>query len=107
MDLLGVDRAGTDGAVWSLPRGADLNANLVHLAPGGAIGAHVEREVDVVLVGVAGAGSVVLDGEDHALRAGTLIAIAKGSSRAISAAADDELLYLSVHRAMPGPVIRR
>jgi hypothetical protein len=49
----------------------------------------------------------VLDGEDHALRAGTLIAIAKGSSRAISAAADDELLYLSVHRAKPGPVIRR
>jgi hypothetical protein len=40
VDLLTVDRRGPDGVLWSLARGGDLDANLVHLAPGRAVCAH-------------------------------------------------------------------
>jgi quercetin dioxygenase-like cupin family protein len=101
-DLLAVERAGADGVVWSLPRGADLNANLVHLAPGGAIGSHTNDEVDVLLVGASGQGVVTVDGEQHEFRGGVIVAVPKHHVRSVAARDDHELLYVTVHVARAG-----
>src|SRR5690606_24180363 len=49
---------GGPGAVWSLPHGGDLDANLVLLAPHGEVGEHVNRDVDVLLAVQDGTGEV-------------------------------------------------
>jgi quercetin dioxygenase-like cupin family protein len=99
VDLAGIDRSGSDGAVWSLPHDGDLDANLVKLGAGAGIGAHRNDEVDVLLVGVAGEGVVTVDGAEHPLRVNTLLLVRKGTQRGIAAATGAELVYLSVHRA--------
>jgi quercetin dioxygenase-like cupin family protein len=107
VNLLSVDVDGADGVVWSLPHGGDLNANLVHLGAGGAIGAHVNDEVDVLLVGIAGLGFVSIDGHHHELRPGTVVAVPKGAERAIAAASPRDLAYFTVHQARAGIRIGR
>jgi quercetin dioxygenase-like cupin family protein len=107
VNLLTVDVDGSDGAVWSLARGGDLDANLVHLGPSGVIGAHVNEEVDVLVVGIAGLGSVSIDSVHHELQPGTVVAVPKRSDRAIAAAPDSDVVYLTVHRARPGLRIAR
>jgi mannose-6-phosphate isomerase-like protein (cupin superfamily) len=107
LDLLSVDHHGPDGAVWSLPHGGDLDANLVHLAPGGAIGEHRNDDVDVVLVGIEGGGWVTIDEVQTSLRPGTLVAVPKGTTRTICSHAEVELVYLTVHRSRAGLQIRR
>lgn len=97
-------RASRPGAVWSLGS-ADLNLNLIHLGPGQQVEAHVNAEVDVILVGVAGAGVVALgDGADEReerLALGLLCVIPKGVRRAIRADGGD-LAYLTCHRRRAG-----
>ena len=56
VDLGAIDTSGRDGVVWSLPHGGDLDVNLVHLAAGGSIGAHVNDEVDVAGSVMTGSG---------------------------------------------------
>jgi quercetin dioxygenase-like cupin family protein len=102
VDLLAVDRHGADGVAWSLPRGGDLDANLVHLAAGAELGAHVNEEVDVLLIGVNGTGSVTVNDGRYALRAGTIVAVPKDTKRYVAADTATELLYLTVHLARPG-----
>lgn len=47
------------GALWQLAElGRELDANLVRLPPGGAVGAHQEDVLDVLLVAVAGGGRI-------------------------------------------------
>jgi quercetin dioxygenase-like cupin family protein len=106
VDLTTVDRKGGDGAVWSLPRGGDLDANLVHLRPDGAIGAHVNDDVDVLIVGIDGAANVTIDGTQHTLRAGVAIIVPKGASRAIHADPETDVSYLTVHHARASIRIR-
>src|SRR3712207_9181576 len=67
------------GVIWALRGSGDLNANLVRFDAGGGVGEHVNDEVDVVFVGVAGSGSVRVDGEEHRLSAGTLVFAPKRS----------------------------
>lgn len=93
-----VDVAG-DGVHWTLEGSSDLNANLVRLEPGHSIGEHRNDAVDVVLLVIAGGGTVRLDGVEHAVGPHTLLSIPKGVARRI--AAGDEppgLAYLTVHR---------
>src|SRR3954464_6531176 len=101
VDLALVDRSGGAGALWSLPHGGDLDANLVRLASGQAIGAHVNSEVDVLVVGVAGLGTVDVDGAVHDLRPSRVVLVPKETRRSITAG-DGELLYLTVHRTRGG-----
>jgi mannose-6-phosphate isomerase-like protein (cupin superfamily) len=105
VDLDRVDRSGGAGAVWSLPHGGDLDANLVRLGPGEAIGAHVNSEVDVLVVVVGGSGTVDIDGAIDDLRPSVVVLVPKGASRSITAG-DGELVYLSAHRARGGLQIR-
>ena len=44
------------GVIWTLERSGDLNANLVCFGAGGGVGEHVNEEVDVLFLGVAGSG---------------------------------------------------
>jgi quercetin dioxygenase-like cupin family protein len=107
VDLAGVLAdvpSGADGAVWSTETG-DLDANLVRLGPGGAVSTHRNDEVDVLVVGVEGAGTVTVDGDDLALRAHVLLCIPRGATRAIRAH-DDGLAYVTVHRRRAGLTVR-
>jgi mannose-6-phosphate isomerase-like protein (cupin superfamily) len=99
VDLAAVDLSGPNGVVWSLPPGGDLNANLVQLTAGAAIGSHVNEEVDVLLIGIDGAGSVVVDNATYDLHPGTIVAVPRYASRHIAADSNRELVYLTVHVA--------
>jgi quercetin dioxygenase-like cupin family protein len=86
-----------DGVVWSLPHGGDLDANLVRIGPGGGVGAHVNDEVDVLIVVRGGTGEVTIGELRHPVRAGVAMSIVKGVRRSL-AAGPDGLEYLSIHR---------
>ena len=85
------------GVIWTLEESGDLNANLVRFDAGGGVGEHANEEVDVVFLGVAGSGSVRVDGEEHPLSAGTLVFAPKGARRS-SCASSEGFAYLTVHR---------
>ncbi|TCJ19994.1 cupin domain-containing protein [Rubrobacter taiwanensis] len=88
---------GSFGTVWTLAGSEDLNANLVLFSAGSGVGEHVSDEVDVVLVGVAGSGSVTVEGKEHPLAAGRLVFIPKGVRRSVRSGSED-FAYLSLHR---------
>jgi quercetin dioxygenase-like cupin family protein len=98
-DLNGLTAAagGRVGVIWALEGTGDLNANLVRFEAGGGVGEHVNEEVDVLFVGVAGSGSVRVDDEEHALLAGTLVFAPRGARRSTSASSDG-FAYLTIHR---------
>ena len=93
-----------DGATVAVPwstRSADLNVNLLHFQAGDGVAAHVNAEVDVLLVGVAGAGEVLAGMATYPLRAGLVVLIPKGLERS-TRATSEHFSYLSCHRARPG-----
>ncbi|MGD9997836.1 MAG: cupin domain-containing protein [Ilumatobacteraceae bacterium] len=96
-DLGCTDLTGHAGVVWSLPHGGDVDVNLVHLDPNGAIDAHVNHEVDVVISVIAGQGHLVIDGTAHPLRDLVLAFVPKGEPREIRAGVAG-ITYLSIHR---------
>jgi quercetin dioxygenase-like cupin family protein len=90
------------GVIWALKESGDLNANLVRFDAGGGVGEHVNKEVDVLFVGVAGSGSVHVEGEEHPLSAGMLVFAPRGARRSTEASSDG-FAYLTIHRR-PGPL---
>jgi quercetin dioxygenase-like cupin family protein len=94
--------AGGEGVVWALRAGEDLNANLVRFGAGRGVEEHVNDEVDVIFVGVSGSGFVEVEGEEHALEAGKLVFVPRGSRRSTCAGQED-FAYLTVHRRR-GPI---
>jgi quercetin dioxygenase-like cupin family protein len=90
------------GVIWALKESGDLNANLVRFDAGGGVGEHVNEEVDVLFVGVAGSGWVRVEGEEHPLSAGMLVFAPRGARRS-TAASSDGFAYLTIHRR-PGPL---
>jgi quercetin dioxygenase-like cupin family protein len=97
VDVGSTDTRGRPGAVWSLAHGGDLDANLVHLDPGGLIAAHTNDEVDVMILVIAGRGQLCIDSAVHSLRGDVLALVPKGSPREIRAG-DQGITYLTVHR---------
>ena len=83
--------------VWALQGSRDLNANLVCFRAGGGVGEHINDEVDVLVVGVSGSGSVIVEGEDHPVSNGIAVFVPRGTRRSTRAASED-FVYLSVHR---------
>jgi quercetin dioxygenase-like cupin family protein len=96
LEALAVSAVGREGVIWSLEAGNDLNANLVRFGAGRGVGEHVNDEVDVVFVGVLGAGFVEVDDRGHALEAGKLVFVPKGARRSTRGASED-FAYLTVH----------
>ncbi len=94
---LGKDRMGSGGAIWSLPHGGDLDANLVRLDPGAGVGSHINNDVDVLVFVQAGTGELIVDEQPRQLGTDHLALIPKGSQRSI-VAGDAGITYLSIHR---------
>lgn len=88
------------GPGWSLVT-TDLNLNVVRFTTGDGVEEHINPEVDVLGVVLAGAGVLTLDGHNEELRAGQLFMIPKGVSRSIRVTGD-ELVYLTCHRRRAG-----
>ncbi|MGW1270703.1 cupin domain-containing protein [Streptomyces sp. NPDC002491] len=105
MELAGLPLADS-GALWRLAEsGRQLDANLVRLPAGRHVHAHVEPELDVLLLVVAGDGVLATPDGAETLAQGKLVWLPKGSSRSITAHGDG-LSYLTVHRRRPGMQIR-
>ncbi|MGD9891273.1 MAG: cupin domain-containing protein [Dehalococcoidia bacterium] len=88
------------GPVWTRSS-ADLNVNLLSFDRGQGVPAHVNDEVDVLLVVVAGEGAIEIDGVVHSVRAGQVCLIPKGAERAIHSAGGP-FAYLTCHRRRGG-----
>ncbi|TCN32895.1 hypothetical protein EV644_12363 [Kribbella orskensis] len=94
------------GARWTLSEpGRQLDANLIHLPPGRRVDTHTEPDLDVLLVAVAGAGTVGTPDDLQSVAEGNLVWLPHGSTRNITAGADG-LSYLTVHRRRPGLQIK-
>jgi quercetin dioxygenase-like cupin family protein len=106
VDITALDRTGPSGAIWSLPHGGDLDANVVVLVAGASVDSHVNDEVDVLVVTVAGSGTVSVDGDVVELSPSIVVHVPKGATRQIRAG-DETLVYLTVHRARSGLSIGR
>lgn len=97
VDLTRLLGAEGDGVHWTLEPDSDLNANLVRLDPAHQMAEHVNDEVDVLVVALAGSGQVVLGGRRVSVRAGSVAHVPKGLARSIDAGPEG-LIYLTIHR---------
>lgn len=93
---------GHKGTVWALEGSEDLNANLVRFPSGEGVDEHVNDEVDVIVVGVDGLGSVTVGGKEHHLSAGDMVFVPKGARRSVGSESAG-FTYLSIHRSR-GPL---
>lgn len=94
------------GALWRLAEPVrQLDANLVRLPPDAEVDLHREPDVDVLVVAVAGHGTVHTESGRVELSAHCVVWMPRGSSRSITAGPDG-LAYLTVHRARTGMRIR-
>lgn len=100
-----LDAAGSgesSGALWRLAEDErQLDANLIRLPAGHRIELHREPDVDVLLVALAGDGTVHTDQGALALAPHALLWLPHGSQRALEAGARG-LAYLTVHRKRTG-----
>jgi quercetin dioxygenase-like cupin family protein len=95
------------GARWTLAEpGRQLDANLIHLPAGQRVETHTEPDLDVVLVVVAGGGTIGTPNGDQALADGNIAWLPCGSTRNITAG-NSGLSYLTIHRRRPGLQISR
>ena len=86
--------------VWA-SQSADLNVNLLVWGADEGVVEHVNSEVDVLLVGIAGDGLVEVDGTAHPLRAGQALIVPKEVRRAIRSTGG-RFAYLTCHRRPAG-----
>jgi quercetin dioxygenase-like cupin family protein len=93
-------RRPVSGPQWSRETD-DLDMTLLSWRRGKTIAAHVNREVDVLVVAIEGEGDVTVDGAVHRLRAGQALLIPKGAERGFAATAAS-FGYLSIHKRRGG-----
>ncbi|MGW4896597.1 hypothetical protein ACWEQL_30730 [Kitasatospora sp. NPDC004240] len=105
-DLLREAAADAAGALWRLT-GEDrqLDANVVRMRPDATVADHVEPDLDVLVLGLSGEGTLRCAGTAHDLRPGVLRLVPRGAARGVSAGPDG-VVYLTVHRRRPGMAIR-
>lgn len=92
---------GVGGVVWSVSPGG-LHANLVVLEAAGAIAAHRNDALDVLVVVLAGAGEATVDDDTFDLVPAVALLVPRGAERSITAGPAG-LRYLTVH-AQRGPL---
>lgn len=88
--------AESQGALWGT-ESEDLDATIVHWDEGLGVAAHVNSEVDVAMVVLAGAGKVRVEDESLAVSVGSVVVIPKGSEREVTAG-EAGLTYVNVHK---------
>lgn len=97
---------GSAGALWRLAEpGRQLDANLIRVPPRGSIDTHAEPDLDVLLLVVAGDGTLGSADGPHPLEPGSLVWLPHGSVRDVTAG-ESGLTYVTVHRRRPGMQIR-
>ena len=79
----------------------ELNVTALSWENGKGVQAHVNDELDVCIIVIAGEGEATINDENCALRPGVAIVIPKGSTRSISSSSP-RLTYYSIHRRRPG-----
>ena len=89
-----------EGPLWGMASD-DLNATLLAWPPGGGTPEHVNAERDVLVVVLAGGGTVTVGDERQIVAAHQAILVPRGSLRSISAGSEG-IRYLSVHLRRPG-----
>lgn len=87
---------GRTGPIWGVAS-ADLNATLLVWKRGDAVQAHINDEVDVVIVVLRGQAALQLDGTSHHLNAGDIAVLPKGLERSM-VALSDTLVQVNIHR---------
>ncbi len=93
------------GPVWSLSmRRRDLDSNIIRLRAGSGIDPHVGPDLDVLILGLAGAGRVLTETDPLELRAGIMVWLPRGSRRGFIAGPEG-LSYLTVHQARKALVL--
>ena len=101
VDLVTVSRSVAGrGPAWTR-RSEDLDTNLLVFGAGEGVAEHVNAEVDVLLVGIAGEGAVAIDARHVPLRPGQVILVPKGARRA-TRGLGDRFAYLTCHRRRAG-----
>ena len=101
VDLAAVAHAAAcQGVAWS-SQSDDLSANLLVFARGDGIQPHVNEEVDVLIVAIAGEGIISIGDTRRPFRAGQAILIPKGVQRGLTSASDP-FAYLTCHRRRAG-----
>ncbi len=100
VDLEALARHGVGSTAWA-HQSMDLNVNLLVLASRERVGEHRNDEVDVLLVILAGDGTITVEGSVYPVRTGHALVIPKGTRRAVSAG-DSHLTYLTCHRRRGG-----
>ncbi|MBW5485665.1 hypothetical protein [Streptomyces bambusae] len=90
------------GALWRLTgTRRDLDSNVIRLRPDAAVGEHAEQVLDVMLVVLAGSGTLHAEDGPHPLGRHAVAWLPKGSRRSL-AAGPDGMTYLTVHTRRPG-----
>lgn len=87
---------------------ADLNVNMLRFTGEGGIEAHVNREVDVLIVALDGEGLLTVDGTPTLLTAGDAVIVPKGAERSIRSNGD-RVAYLTCHGQRRGlmPTVKK
>ena len=88
------------GPAWGTAS-EELNATLLVWREGDGQPPHVNAERDVAIVALVGSGTLVVDGVPHAIAAGTLAIVPRGSQRSVTAGPEG-LRCLTVHRRRGG-----
>ena len=78
-----------------------LNVTLLSWEQGKGVQSHVNAELDVCIVVIAGEGEARIDDEKLELRPGIALVIPRGSMRSIQSQSE-RLTYYSIHRRRPG-----
>jgi len=101
VDLAALTRAASaPGAAWT-HESEDLHVNLLVFASGEGVAEHVNHEVDVLVVSIAGTGAVTVDGTRHILSTGQALVIPK-SARRSTKGMSAPFAYLTCHRRRAG-----
>jgi quercetin dioxygenase-like cupin family protein len=100
VDLAVLARSAAHGPVWTT-RGDELDVNLLVFEADHGVAEHINDQVDVLLVGIAGRGIVTIDGLPHAFAAGRAVLIPKGARRG-TRAVEGRFAYLTCHRRRSG-----
>ena len=102
VDLLSVEGR---GPAWGTAT-EELNATLLVWREGEGQPEHVNEGREGALVVLDGAGTLLVDGIEHTLAAGTLAIVPRGATRSV-VAGEDGLRCLSLHRRRGGLSIGR
>jgi quercetin dioxygenase-like cupin family protein len=88
------------GPIWT-HTSEDLNVNLLRFHDGAGVPAHINDQLDVLVVVIEGEGIVEVDGEQQRLATGQACLIPKGATRSLRSDGG-AFSYLSCHRRRGG-----